>query len=255
MANETFLRGTGWGDVLRRPKEFRFPAYAFALEHPDGLILIDTGMNARAWPAPGPVWRVVPKGTIAAKEEIGPAMRAQGLTPEDVRTVVVTHLDPDHIGGVGHFPGAEVLVHRREHEFAHTRGGRLRQRPQDWPAFRPALYDLDPEPYGAFPRSKAVRDDIHVVPLPGHSIGQVGVVVRAGDTRLFFTADHTMSQQWLLEDHAAGRLTNIGFAARKPYADTNRRIHEFLAESSTVLVPSHDPEVPARLETREPVPA
>lgn len=61
-----------------------------------------------------------------AHEAIGPRMQAAGLNPDNVRTVILTHLDVDHVGGVGWFPRANMLVHRPEYEMASTFMGKMR---------------------------------------------------------------------------------------------------------------------------------
>jgi N-acyl homoserine lactone hydrolase len=249
VGNETFLRGEGWSSLLRRRRDYEFPAYSFVVEHPEGLIAIDTGMSAGARsPRPLMQRRFVP--SPIAGHEMGPAMRAIGLDPADVRWVVLTHLDWDHAGGLAHFPGAEVLVHRPEHEFAATAVGRWRYEPQLWPSgFKPTVYDLDAEPYGPFPRSRALTGDgaVRIVALTGHSVGQVGVIVRSGDMRLFFVADHVLRRDWFLGDYEAGRLIGLGQFHRVQARETSRRIHDFIESVPTVLLPSHDDEVPARL--------
>jgi N-acyl homoserine lactone hydrolase len=117
------------------------------------------------------------------------------------------------------------------------------------------VFDLDPEPYGPFPASKALTDDgsVRIVPLPGHSIGQIGVIVRSGDVRLFLVADHLLRQDWFLEDYASGRLLGLGIFHPDDARETSRRIYELAGSVPTVLVPSHDDEVPARLAALEPV--
>ena len=255
VGNETFLRGEGFSSLLRPRRDYEFPAYSFVLEHPDGLIAIDTGMSSRARsPRPRMQRRFVPRPIPGT--EMGPAMRERGLDPADVRRVVLTHLDWDHAGGLAHFPHAEVLLHRPEHDFAATAAGRWRYEPGLWPAgFAPTVYDLDPEPCGPFPHSRAVTSDgaVKIVPLPGHSIGQVGVVVEAGDTRCLFAADHVLRRDWFLEDYAAGRLVGLGHFHRSQARETSRRIHHYMEAAPTFLVPSHDDTVPARLAALEPV--
>jgi N-acyl homoserine lactone hydrolase len=257
IGNQTFMRGEGWSSLLRQRSDYEFPAYSFILERPDGLIAIDTGMTALARsPRPRLQRRVVPNPFV--ESEIGPAMRSLGLDPSDVRRVVLTHLDWDHAGGLAHFPGAEVLVHRPEHEFAQSLRGRWRYEPQLWPAgFAPTIYDLDPEPYGPFPASKVLDTDgeVRLVPIPGHSAGQVGVIVRSGDLRLFFCADHALRQDWFLEDYDAGRLLGLGIFFPERAQETSRRIHQFIEDVPTVLVPSHDAEAPTRLEKMAPLTA
>lgn len=155
IANETFLRGDGFGSLLRRRKDIEFPAHAFVIDHPEGKIAIDTGLSTRVR-VPRYQLRFAPSPIIRAEEEIAPQMQARGLQPEDVRRVVVTHLDWDHVGGIGQFPHAEILVHRPEWEFASKLGGRVRYRPRTWPpSFEPTTYDLDSIAFG--PSRKAGR--------------------------------------------------------------------------------------------------
>ena len=168
--------------------------------------------------------------------------------------MVLTHLDWDHAGGLAHFPEAEVLVHRPEWAFAQTIFGRKRFEPRLWPSgFEPSLYELDAEPWGPFPASKAMTADgaVRVVPLPGHTIGQVGVAVEMDGVRLLFCADHVLRQDWFVEDYAAGRLLGLGIWSRKSAVDTSRRVHGFIEQDSTVLIPSHDDAVPERLASVE----
>lgn len=91
------------------------PIHAFLLETPMGNILFDTGcvpdcMNL--WP---PALRVNPY-----VEDPGgglPDRLAQlGVRPEEIHTVVLSHLHLDHAGGVHLFPNAKVLVQKDELE-------------------------------------------------------------------------------------------------------------------------------------------
>lgn len=253
--NETFFRGQDVQAIFRRPREIEFPVYLFVLDHPEGRIVIDTGVRPDVR-VPGWQRRVVPAPSVGPEEQAGPALRAHGVEPDAVRQVVVTHLDWDHVGGVHHFPNSEILVARREHEFAQKLRGRLRYQTNRWPAgFKPTLYDLDDEPFGPFPRSRRVteRGDVRLVPLAGHSIGQVGVVVETGDVALLFAGDHMLRQDWFVEDLRAGRLRSLGFFFPEQAEETSRRIRAFLHERPTVLLPSHDTETPARLAARETV--
>src|SRR5829696_5675892 len=73
------------------------PIYCAVIEHPEGLMVIDTGISGDA---NAPVYfpphiRLVQRAApfqITPEQEIGAQMRARGLNPADVRWVVLTHL-------------------------------------------------------------------------------------------------------------------------------------------------------------------
>src|SRR5439155_5251275 len=80
------------------------PIYAWVIEHPEGLIVVDSGETARVnekgyFPGWNLYFRRNVREWIELEEEIGPRMRALDLSLGDVRTVIMTHLHTDHAGG------------------------------------------------------------------------------------------------------------------------------------------------------------
>jgi glyoxylase-like metal-dependent hydrolase (beta-lactamase superfamily II) len=174
----------GWSDET-------LPVNVFLVRHPDGLLLFDTGQTARAaHPGYHPSWHPFLR---LARFELEPAdeIGAQ-LDPASVRWVVLSHLHTDHVGGVGAFPAAEVIVSRVEWERAQGLSGRLRgYLPQYWPLSRPGLVDFTGPAVGPFPGSYDVAGDgrLLVVPTPGHTPGHVSLVVRDEDGGWFLGGD------------------------------------------------------------------
>ena len=66
------------------------PIYAWAIEHEEGLILVDTGETSRVHelgyhPQWHPFYRRAVRFSVHPDEEIGPQLRALGISPRDVR--------------------------------------------------------------------------------------------------------------------------------------------------------------------------
>ena len=233
----------------------RMPIYAFVVEHPEGLIVVDTGETARVaerWYLPWwhPYFRYAVREWVRPEEEIGPQMRAIGLDPNDVRWVLLTHLHTDHAGGLAHFPNAEHLVSRREYENDTGVMGMLRGfLPNRWPRwFRPTLVDMQPEPLGPFPGSYPVTQagDVRFIPTPGHTVGHVSVVVPTPEVTYLLAGDTSYTQALMLKEQIDG-VANDRQTARR----TLERIHEFSRSRPTVYLPAHDSDTPDRLANQQ----
>jgi N-acyl homoserine lactone hydrolase len=241
------LRDSAWTEPL--------PIYAFLIEHPEGLIVVDTGETARVaergyFPWWHPYFHFAVREWVQPEEEIGPQMRALGFDPRDVRWVLLTHLHTDHAGGLAHFPNAEHLLARREYHNATGALGTLRGfLPNRWPDwFRPTLIDMQLEALGPFPSSHRVTQagDVHLVPTPGHTVGHLSVVVRAADVCYFLAGDASYTQDLMLAEQIDGVASDRA-AARQTLA----QIHAFCRATPTVYLPTHDPDTPDRLANRQ----
>jgi len=162
------------------------PVNAFAVEHPAGVCMFDTGQTAAA-AAPGhlPGWHPflrLARFELDADQEAAAQLSSLGVDPQRVRWVVLSHLHTDHAGGLAGFPGADVLVSRVEWEQARGTAGRLRgYLPQHWPpGVHPRLIELSQRPWGPFAESLDLAGDgrLLVVPTPGHTRGHQSLVVR-----------------------------------------------------------------------------
>jgi N-acyl homoserine lactone hydrolase len=233
------------------------PIWAWAIEHPEGVIVVDTGETARVmepgwFPRWHPYFRTAVKFEVKPELEIGPQLRERGIEPGDVRRVVLTHMHTDHSGGLGHFPDSEILVARREMEVASGTMGKLRGfLPHRWPEwFAPRLYELDGEAFGPFESSLPVTEagDVRIVPTPGHTPGHVSVALDEGDRVLLFAGDASYDQE-LMQEVAIDGVCPDPKAARA----SMERIRELCSSRPTVYLPGHDPDGGRRLDERDPV--
>jgi N-acyl homoserine lactone hydrolase len=178
------------------------PILSFVIEHPRGLIVFDTGLNAAFAIDPSPYpgafgnqwfpFRSAPGMNLAAQ------MRASGLPPENVAYVVLSHLHYDHSGDLRAFPQSRLVVTREEWRAAQALFKRSRgYLGKDYAGLAFTLLDF-PRGNGGLSKPTLegeygldMLDDgrLILVPTFGHTLGHQsllvflpdGVVLLAGD--------------------------------------------------------------------------
>ena len=227
------------------------PTLAYAIEHRDGVILVDTGMSSRLKREPPwhPFFRLGVRFDVEPEEEAGPRLKAIGIGAADVKRIVLTHLHIDHDGGLAHFPGSEILVSPGELATASGFSGRLLgYLPQRWPkSFDPKPLVLDDGPYGPFKRSKRLIADgsIVAVATPGHTRDHLSVIVEDGDRVAFIAGDASYNELAML----AGQIDGVSPDESAALA-TLAAIQAFAASRPTIYLPAHDPDAARRLVER-----
>ncbi len=230
------------------------PIYSWAIEHPEGIILIDTGETARAlepgyFPWWNPYFQLSIKPNLQPEDEVGFRLRALGIEPDDVRWVILTHLHTDHIGGLHHFPNAEIIISRKEYELTSSWRGQLRgYLTHRWPEWlTPRLVEYEPKPIGPFPESLTLTKagDVCLVPTAGHTGGHLSVLVQTDGLSLFFAGDASYTQPLMLDQIVDGVAQD-----EKTARQTLKRILQYVQEFPTVYLPSHDPGAAQRLAER-----
>lgn len=170
--------------------------------------------------------------TQSAEQTLEVGLARHGLTPDDIGTLVLTHLHVDHTGYVDRLPNARIKVQRRELQYAAA------------PHFPPGFFD-----------------PTDVAKLIGPLNGQVdlldGDAEIAPGVRTILTGGHSPAHQMVYVDLDSGLaiLTGDNVYAKRPaldidfppglvhdLADTMNAIARIKAEGVHVL-PSHDPTV------------
>ena len=156
----------------RQPDPPRISVNVFMIRSGGRTALVDTGSSDRMGPTCG--W--LPRSLAAA-----------GVRPEEVDTVLLTHMHPDHSAGLltpdgtAQFPNAEVVVGEADHRLWHddvamaNADPRRRTRYFEWgraqvAPYRDRLRWADGE---VFP-------GVTALPIPGHTPGHTGYLVASG---------------------------------------------------------------------------
>jgi len=137
------------------------PCLGYLVEHPDGLVLVDTGMGSD----PDVDVHYRPR-----RRSLADALAETGARAKDIRLVVNCHLHFDHCGGNPELAGATIVVQRAELEAARTAGYTL-----------PELVDAPGLHYEQLDGEAEILPGVLVLPTPGHTPGHQSLVVRRGD--------------------------------------------------------------------------
>lgn len=238
--------------------KLRFPALVARISHPRvGTILFDCGygralVEARSWAA-----RVY-RGILPFR------LGAVGLGSVDA--VFLSHFHPDHIGGLREVAAAPIWYSRVGLEALRKLGGFERAQHAFFEELLPenfekrgraieecALVQLGTE-WAPFETAYDLAGDgaLLAVELPGHALGQYGLICRVGDEDVFLIAD----AGWVLENVTRlamparpGRLAIADFGA---YQETLRRLHELKVRRPDLwMIPSHCEKTIAAFRERE----
>jgi len=238
--------------------------HCLLIEADDGLVLIDTGFgieDARDPGRLGPAFRLTrPTGELA--ETALKRVEALGFAAGDVRRIVVTHLDPDHSGGLPDFPQAEVHVFARELEAALD--PRLRERPRYRNAHwshgpKWVRHEIEGDEWFGFEGVRILPGsgtEMLIVPLAGHSRGHSGVALRTGEGWLLHCGDAYFHHgQIATPPHCPPGLRvfqSLSGADRGQRIANLERLRELAGrqEGEIAFVCSHDPHDLERAERR-----
>ena len=180
------------------------------------------------------------------QQELSEHFRRLQVDPENVQTVILTHLHEDHIGGLPHVPHATVLVTREEWQskaigiFPYKNSTSIKKARQLGLADL-RFIDFSSGAFHTFDRCQDLLSDgsIRILPTPGHSVGHISVLVEMNGCRLLCVGDTMYSLRHLAIDQV--RPIALSKAAWRQQADSIRRIRELQKSlPHTIIAPAHD---------------
>lgn len=252
----------------------RFPAGWALIEHPvQGAILFDCGYgpSARAAMRGGLRWiyRRAIHACSSAHTDAGQLLRQRGIDAGQVRLVVISHFHPDHIGGLDQFRRARFVAHADAWNHLRELSWFGLLHAQIWKELLPddfaaRLQLLDehgrrplPVDWSGLGEGWDLFGDgsLHVVALPGHARGQIGLAVRTGDgERVVLAADAFWRREQLDREQALPWLTQrLAMDDATAYLDTVRRLARFRdSHPGAWVIPSHCADTLAAWRQRHP---
>lgn len=135
----------------------RMPVVVHVIDHPDGRVLVDTGL-VELHPA------------VADMDPRLQPWKKEALDLAGIDAVVNTHLHFDHCGGNWLFAGRPVYVQRHELDDARTQDGYTIREWVDAPGVDYVAVDGEHE----------LLPGVRLIPAPGHTSGLQVVVVETG---------------------------------------------------------------------------
>jgi N-acyl homoserine lactone hydrolase len=153
-----------------------FPMIAFYIEGEGHRIMVDTGGSA----PDGVHWMPY---TRTPEEELDAALRNIGVEPEEIDTVLFTHIHWDHAGNNHLFPNARFIAQAREVADLHADGVET--------------HIVEKTKFETVDGDVEIYPGLSVVLAPGHSPGMQCIVVDTAEGKVMLTGDLiAMYESW-----------------------------------------------------------
>ncbi len=240
--------------VFDRPSaRVELPVSAYLVEHPKGKILIDTGWSREISPdgvydekaaksqMPGYLAAFY-RPRVEKGKTVSEQLAAMGIAPEDIDTVVLTHLDADHISGLRSVQNAKrILLPEEEGWWTIRTVYRLRQPASMWEGVPIEHFWFKGTMDGPLWWSYDLFGDgsVTFVCLPGHTDGQIGVKIKNGGKFVVLTSDAAFCERSWRERILPG----FGFNEKAIL-----KSYDWIAEQANdpgcvAVIANHDPDV------------
>lgn len=239
-----------------RRKNIAFHALWGIIEHPvRGYILYDTGYTERFFEAtkrfPNKIYAKITKVFFEPGQSAASQLRSQGIEPEDIRHLLITHFHGDHVCGLLDFPNATF--------YATTSAlNQALEVPKHLAFSKGILKGLLPETIKERTvlidqKCTAVNDpilgtcydifgdsSIKAAMLPGHARGQFGILLNTEKSNYFLIADACWLKKSYTDNVFPHPIVRLFFDSWSDFKKSLSKVHQYhKAHPETVIVPTH----------------
>ncbi len=237
----------------------KIPIQVFIIEHMQGLVLFDTGLDRAVVTNPDFFPDKVTKYIFnhifrfhqSPEETLTRQLELAGYRACDVQKAVISHLHWDHAGGISEIPQAELVVSqeawqhmlgshperegvlRRDIDIPGAKWNKIMFQPTDDPLLAPFTHAFDLMGDGS----------LILLPTPGHLTGSMSMLVRRkNEPPLLMVGDLTYNVDMLMQDKLPG--TGDKKELLKSFANV-RALKENIPD--LIILASHDQSVESSL--------
>jgi glyoxylase-like metal-dependent hydrolase (beta-lactamase superfamily II) len=210
------------------------PALAYLIKGAGRIILVDTG-------ASDPEWSEKYHHNMSFSEEnkLENQLKKHGVTPDEIKDVILTHLHWDHAYGCALFKNAKFYVQKKEIDFA------FNPTPSHYVGYEAFQMGLCPPWINAIPKFEPVDGDVELfdgislVFIPGHTPGSQGVIVDTIEGKYLLAGDCVNDfPSWEDRQYGLPVVAGVHVDVRE-YFDTYRKI----LRMDVKILPGHDESV------------
>ena len=236
-------------------KDIKFNSLWGLIEHPtEGYVLFDTGYSNRFHELtasyPNKMYAKMTKVFISTEQEVKTQLKANGILPDSIKHVFLSHFHADHIGGIKDFKNATFhassiavnQVKNTSNFFGFTKGILKDLIPNDFFKRVSLIDEKNKVDIPVFGSSYDLFGDGHLiaVPLPGHAAGQMGLLISTKKHSYFLIADAC----WLKESYVKGTLPSpivrLFFDSWSDFKSTLKKLVAYHKKNpQTIIVPTH----------------
>jgi N-acyl homoserine lactone hydrolase len=177
-------------------KWIKIPSYCVLIESSGEKILYDTGCHPEAmrgyWP---PGLRSIFPYYYNSNQLMVKQLELASTSPQEIKTVVLSHLHLDHAGNAHLFRHADVYVHKKDYDY----GKQLVEsspNPNDHGAYVKADLEIPVDKLRFVDADFRLTSNIELLSLPGHTPGVLGLMVHLEEEgTLIFPSDALYTQE------------------------------------------------------------
>ncbi len=221
-------------------KEIRdFPAGVFLIQHEKhGYILFDTGYSTEIYHAGiiGKLYNLFNPTFVDKKDPISEQLKKAKIKPDDIKTIILSHLHPDHIGDLKSFKNAKIIISSDEYDSykKHKLRSLIIERffPEDFEQRIEVIKSSKlKKPYDYY-KDKSIK----LIELEGHAKGQICAIVA---DKILLAADTCWGRDLLEKSYHIKFPASLIQDNIKDYRKTLDKLQE-LEKDGLTLYFSHD---------------